>query len=88
MSGRNDAIESFDESIRGQRCRVLCMTSERERVLCITLTQEEWHAFVTRCPQPVEWLRQQILAHIATQTPADVTGVRLDRTGSSFQARQ
>ena len=63
------------------------MTSERERVLCISLTQEEWRAFISRCPQPVEWLRQQILQHIATQAPADITGARPDRIESPFLTR-
>jgi ribosomal protein L31E len=63
------------------------MTTERERVLCISLTQEEWHAFTSRCPQPVEWLRQQILQHIETKAPADVTVPRRERTESPYLKR-
>lgn len=58
------------------------MTTERERVLCVTLTQQEWQAFISRCPQPVEWLRQQILAQIAAQAPADITPARMGRIDS------
>jgi hypothetical protein len=41
------------------------MTTERERVLCVTLSEAEWKAFVARHPQPVDWLRQQILSQLA-----------------------
>ncbi len=63
------------------------MTTERERVLCISLTQQEWEAFTSRCPQPVEWLRQQILLQIGGQAPVDVTSVRADRIDSAFASR-
>ena len=36
------------------------MTNERERVICITLSEMEWQAFVARHPQPVNWLRERI----------------------------
>ena len=60
------------------------MTTERERVLCVTLTQQEWQAFISRCPQPVEWLRQQILEQIASQAPADQAPARVERNGSAL----
>jgi hypothetical protein len=40
------------------------MTTERERVICVSLSEQEWKAFVARHPQPVDWLRQQILAQL------------------------
>ena len=49
------------------------MSTERDRVICVSLTEEEWQAFVAKCPQPVDWLRQQILAQLASpieNTPA------------------
>lgn len=49
------------------------MTTERERVLCVTLSDAEWKAFVARHPQPVDWLRQQILSQLA-----DVRGAAAD----------
>jgi hypothetical protein len=33
----------------------------RDRVISIVLSEQEWQAFVQSHPQPVEWLRQQIL---------------------------
>jgi hypothetical protein len=40
----------------------VAMSNERERVISITLSETEWRAFVTRQPQPVDWLREQIRA--------------------------
>ncbi|HWW88254.1 MAG TPA: hypothetical protein VNZ26_31870 [Vicinamibacterales bacterium] len=36
------------------------MSSERERVISISLSEAEWQAFVARHPQPVVWLRERI----------------------------
>jgi hypothetical protein len=36
------------------------MSTERDRVISISLTEEEWQAFVARQPQPVVWLRERI----------------------------
>lgn len=36
------------------------MSSERDRVISITLSEAEWQAFVARQPQPVVWLRERI----------------------------
>ena len=36
------------------------MSTERDRVISITLTEAEWRAFTARHPQPVDWLREQI----------------------------
>lgn len=33
----------------------------RDRVISIVLSEQEWQAFVQSHPQPVEWIRQQIL---------------------------
>jgi hypothetical protein len=40
------------------------MTSERDRVISINLTEAEWQAFVARQPQPVDWLRRQIRSEV------------------------
>lgn len=40
------------------------MATERDRVICVTLSEAEWQAFVARQPQPVDWLRGQILAEL------------------------
>lgn len=52
------------------------MTMERERVICVSLSEAEWQAFVKRHPEPVEWLRRQI----QTQLPSPESS---SRTGSS-----
>jgi hypothetical protein len=45
------------------------MSTERERVICVTLSEAEWQAFTARQPQPVNWLREQIRSQVETQTP-------------------
>ena len=60
------------------------MSSERDRVISITLTEAEWQAFVARQPRPVDWLRARILDEVessvrAVKTATDggaVLGVR------------
>ena len=43
------------------------MSTERDRVISITLSEAEWQAFVARHPQPVDWLRERIRAEAAQQ---------------------
>ena len=45
------------------------MTTERDRVISITLSEAEWRAFVTRHPQPVDWLRERIRSEVQEPTP-------------------
>ena len=42
------------------------MGSERDRVICITLSEAEYRAFVAVQPQPVLWLRERILEETRT----------------------
>ena len=42
------------------------MSNDRERVICITLSEAEWQAFIARQPQPVVWIREQIRAAAET----------------------
>ena len=42
------------------------MSNERERVICVTLSEAEWQAFIARQPEPVVWLREQIRAEAET----------------------
>ena len=39
---------------------ILGMGNERERVICVTLSEAEWQAFVARHPEPVNWLKDRI----------------------------
>jgi hypothetical protein len=45
------------------------MSTERERVISVTLSEAEWQAFIARQPQPVNWLREQIRSQVEAQTP-------------------
>lgn len=45
------------------------MSDPRDHVISVVLSEEEWKAFVSRQPQPVAWLRQQIKEAIRA-TPA------------------
>ena len=42
------------------------MSSERDRVISINLSESEWRAFVACQPKPVDWLRARILDAVAT----------------------
>ncbi len=46
------------------------MSTERDRVISISLTEAEWQAFVARQPQPVQWLRDRIRDELQ-QAPRD-----------------
>jgi len=54
------------------------MSKGRDRVICVPLSEAEWQAFMERHPEPVEWLRGQILSQIesATTLPAPQSVVR------------
>ena len=43
------------------------MGTERDRVICVTLTEAEWQAFIARQPQPVQWLRDRIREEMSAQ---------------------
>ena len=45
------------------------MDTSRERVISITLNEQEWQQFVKLHPQPVTWLRQQIQQTIKVEAP-------------------
>ena len=45
----------------------------RERVISIVLSEQEWQAFVRTHPQPVEWIRAQILQESASPIAASLT---------------
>ena len=40
------------------------MSSERDRVISISLSETEWQAFIARQPRPVDWLRARILDEV------------------------
>lgn len=44
------------------------MSTDRDRVISITLTATEWRAFIARQPKPVDWLRARILDEVGVST--------------------
>ena len=48
------------------------MSTERDRVISITLTEAEWRAFTARHPQPVDWLREQIRGELREDASAEL----------------
>ena len=44
------------------------MSNDRDRVISITLSEQEWQAFVARQPQPVVWLLERIREEVKAQT--------------------
>ncbi len=42
-------------------------TTERDRVISITLSEAEWQAFVARHPQPVNWIREKFKDEVRTE---------------------
>ena len=48
------------------------MSTERDRVISISLTEAEWQAFTARQPRPVDWLRARILDEVGAQ-PGEAT---------------
>ena len=61
------------------------MSKGRDRVICVSLSEAEWAAFIARHPEPVDWLRTQILSQIdgAQALPPPQRPVRPDRSWSS-----
>ena len=44
------------------------MTTSREHVISIVLSDEDWQAFVRVQPEPVEWLRERIRESLSGST--------------------
>ena len=49
------------------------MEAPRDRVISITLNEQDWQAFVRLHPQPVNWLREKIQESIAVE-PSAISG--------------
>ncbi len=47
------------------------MNTDRDRVISVSLSEAEWQAFVARHPQPVNWLREQILGQLRDSRSSD-----------------
>ncbi len=64
------------------------MGKGRDRVVCVPLSQAEWEAFTARRPEPVGWLREQILSQIDAATLPKPQSLLSDRPPSPFSTRR
>ena len=51
------------------------------RVISVSLTEQDWQAFVRLHPQPVVWLREKIQESLAGGNDAGVPNARTERVG-------
>jgi len=64
------------------------MSTGRDRVVCVPLSQAEWEAFTARHSQPVDWLRQQILSEVDAEALPKPQSVLRDPPASPFSTRR
>lgn len=64
------------------------MSRERDRVVCVPLSQAEWEAFTARHPEPVDWLREQILSQIDAAALPKPQPVLRDSPARPFSTRR
>lgn len=65
------------------------MTKGRDRVVCVPLSEDEWAALVQKYPDPVEWIRGQILAHLDGQDlPKPQAPVKAGPPSQPFSTRR
>lgn len=65
------------------------VTKGRDRVVCVPLSEAEWAALVDKHPDPVEWLRDQVLAQIeGSELPKPHGAVRADEPGRPWSTRR
>jgi hypothetical protein len=86
---RSDSIILFFVSREGariadDRCRrgreqpsheVPTMYDDRDHVISVTLSHEDWQEFVKLQPQPAAWLRERIQEILAASKPAETANV-------------
>jgi hypothetical protein len=56
------------------------VSTERDRIISVTLSEAEWLAFIARQPQPVQWLQQRIHEEVrqaAREAAPERTGRRV-----------
>ena len=59
------------------------METSRERVISISLNEQEWQEFVRLHPQPVSWLRERIQESIGVTTTAQSSATAAANTTSA-----
>lgn len=65
------------------------MTKGRDRVVCVPLSEDEWAALVQKYPDPVEWIRGQILAQLeGDDLPKPQVAVHPDRPTRPWSTRR
>jgi hypothetical protein len=50
------------------------MSTDRDRVISISLTEAEWQAFIARQPKPVDWIRARILDELQANAVPERVG--------------
>ena len=55
---------------------IAAMHSAPDRVIHVSLSEEDWKAFLATQPRPVEWLQQRIQEAIATSRQATQDATR------------
>ncbi len=56
--------------------------------MCVPLSQAEWEAFTARHPEPVDWLREQILSQLDAEALPKPQPVLRDKPPSPFSTRR
>ncbi len=56
--------------------------------MCVALSQAEWEAFTARHPQPVDWLREQVLSQIDAAALPKPQPVLRDRPPRPFSTHR
>lgn len=64
------------------------MGKERDRVVCVPLSEAEWKALTERHPEPVDWLRQQILAELGGAQPLPTPQPAVRQASTVFSTRR
>jgi hypothetical protein len=56
------------------------MSTDRDRVISISLTEAEWQAFIALQPKPVDWIRARILDELQANTAVPERTAKDSRT--------
>jgi hypothetical protein len=60
---------------------VSTVSTERDRIISVTLSEAEWQAFIARQPQPVQWLQQRVREEVR-EAAREAAPARTERRGA------
>jgi hypothetical protein len=63
------------------------MSTERDRVISLSLSEAEWQALIARHPRPVDWIREQILDQLGIGPSKPAVDLKSDHQHRSFMWR-